>query len=125
MILYSGLLQKLNEKGLTKTALAKYRGYHQRTASHFEAKQHTKGHFIFYLGGCPFLYLLIRVWNTTLYVIRMHDFQYARNLATIGFFERSTRYRVFVRIKYFLLILYRIALLANPIIHARCKYSLL
>ena len=55
MILYSGLLQKLNEKGLTKTVLAKYRGYHQRTASHFEAKQHTKGHFIFYLGGCPFV----------------------------------------------------------------------
>ena len=57
MILYSGLLQKLNEKGLTKTAMAKYRGYHQRTASHFEAKQHTKGHFIFYLGGCPFVYI--------------------------------------------------------------------
>ncbi len=53
------------------------------------------------------MHLLLRVWHTTLYVVRMHDFQYARNLATTGFFERSTRYRVLVRITYFLLILYR------------------
>lgn len=33
---------------------------------------------------------VLGVWHTTLYVIRMRDFQYARNLATTGFFERST-----------------------------------
>jgi len=46
------------------------------------------------------------VWHTTLYVIRMRDFQYAKNLVTTGFFGRSTRYGVLVRTTCLLLILY-------------------
>lgn len=41
------------------------------------------------------------------YHLVRHADQYARKLATTGFFERSTRYRALVRITHFMLILYR------------------
>ena len=61
------------------------------------------------------------VWHTTLYVIRMRDFQYARNLATTGFCGRSTHYRVLACTTCFLLILYRpiSTLLANSLCRPR------
>lgn len=64
---------------------------------------------------------VLGVWHTTLYVIRMRDFQYARNLATTGFWGRSTHYRVLACTTCFLLILYRpiSTLLANSLCRPR------
>ena len=72
--------------------------------------------FLAHLSGFEPKAFRLGVWHTALYVIRMRDFQYAKNLETTGFFGRSTRHGVPARTTCFLLILYRpiSKKLANP-----------